>query len=529
MSKKTYYSFSNSSRYRASYHGVDSIFSWTLFIFLLIGFALFCWMGSFYVFGHPEKAANYRLLKRLHKLEEPQRFEVATVPRGEFFKPAQLLEHFAHLEPGELQQTNETLLRNFLRNYHQTHDLVPYAVGTYKIVALAPLSEQNLFFPGFTALLQATDQPEVLLEQVFTTDSTNLATLEASLKVGEEVKLEKPTDFSAVIFVEYLPQGRIKLTTIPLLYGSYGSKENGTYFTLQPPSHLNIDGGLPLITASEIRALSQQGFGNFNNLPVSQKELTPLSGMDKKTASNKEPLSISGKEAATLKPSSAEPTVAAAIPVNVPAVLPAIPLSTPIKPAPPKPTPTPVATPLATPARPPQPSPTPSPDGPETPETKKTLSFSDSLTTTAALPKALSSPTVVSTNQASSSTPLVNSPGGWTLYEAGKMPRGRLVAPEQIAALGEQGLAGELLYLQGDFVSTASGLDRAVLRYQAASSGLPLSRIGKIRIIALFPTGIAPPPEGSSVTRDNLHPFMITDIKKENDGTVNLYVREITK
>ena len=47
--------------------GRDHLFLWTVFILLLIGMAFACWLGSFYIFGHPEKPRPYRLLKKLGK------------------------------------------------------------------------------------------------------------------------------------------------------------------------------------------------------------------------------------------------------------------------------------------------------------------------------------------------------------------------------------------------------------------------------------------------------------------------------
>ena len=37
----------------------DNLFLWTVFILLLIGLAFTCWLGSFYIFGHPEQARVY--------------------------------------------------------------------------------------------------------------------------------------------------------------------------------------------------------------------------------------------------------------------------------------------------------------------------------------------------------------------------------------------------------------------------------------------------------------------------------------
>src|SRR5260370_32162800 len=70
----------------------DHLFLWTVFILLLIGLAFACWLGSFYVFGHPEKPRPYQLLKKLGKIEAPRRFEVTAAPPGEFLTAQKLFE-----------------------------------------------------------------------------------------------------------------------------------------------------------------------------------------------------------------------------------------------------------------------------------------------------------------------------------------------------------------------------------------------------------------------------------------------------
>jgi len=59
----------------------DNLFLWTVFILLLMGFAMACWLGSFYIFGHPEDVRSYKILLKLHKLDPPKRFEI-TARRG---------------------------------------------------------------------------------------------------------------------------------------------------------------------------------------------------------------------------------------------------------------------------------------------------------------------------------------------------------------------------------------------------------------------------------------------------------------
>jgi len=230
-------------------------------------------MGSYYIFAHPEKASNYRLLLRLHKIDPPQRFEITAAPRGEFLKPGQLLERFGSMTVSEIRRTNENLLRNFLRNYHQNRELVPYAVGTYRVVGTLPLAAHSFCRPGLTALLQAVEQPEIILEQPFTCDDANLPALTRSLTPGQEIKLEKPLDLSAVIHIERLEANRLLLTTMPLLYGSYGSAKGGTSFSLEPPEAINLDAGLPLLSQEQIGLLSGETWqgGQARSRPAPQQ------------------------------------------------------------------------------------------------------------------------------------------------------------------------------------------------------------------------------------------------------------------
>jgi hypothetical protein len=47
------------------------------------------------------------------------------------------------------------------------------------------------------------------------------------------------------------------------------------------------------------------------------------------------------------------------------------------------------------------------------------------------------------------------------------------------------------------------------------------------RIIVEFPAGYTPPKQGSVVSRDELRPFEITEVRKQEDGQLNVFVREI--
>ena len=111
------------------------------------------------------------------------------------------------------------------------------------------------------------------------------------------------------------------------------------------------------------------------------------------------------------------------------------------------------------------------------------------------------------------------------------MPRGRLLNVPDMQALAGQRVTGEHVYLQGNFVVTASGQNRAVLRAQGAlAENLGLGgKTGSTRVIVEFPSGNPPPSEGSTFARDLRRPFLITDVRKGADGQVNVYVREVTR
>src|SRR2546430_3534587 len=64
-------------------------FLWTVVVLLLTGFAFVAWLGSFYIFWQPERPDSYRLLRKLHRIDPPRRFELTASPAGEVFYPKQ--------------------------------------------------------------------------------------------------------------------------------------------------------------------------------------------------------------------------------------------------------------------------------------------------------------------------------------------------------------------------------------------------------------------------------------------------------
>jgi hypothetical protein len=223
------------------------------------------------------------------------------------------------------------------------------------------------------------------------------------------------------------------------------------------------------------------------------------------------------------------PAVAAATPAPLPVETPTpAPM---VAEATPTPIPEPVAVPTASLFTVNSLTPTPRPDG-ATPAPQATPT--PAVVASAATP----TPTVASEHpdvalqpfiEAKATPPLANVTGSWKTFKPGQMPRGRLLKVPDATALAEKGTGGERLYLSGQFVVTASGDNRAVLRSKGGilNNLNPLDK-SAVRILVEFPAGYVPPAEGSNVSRDDQRPFEIRDIQRARDGTINVYVREVT-
>src|SRR5256885_11453802 len=106
-----------------------NFFAWTIAILFLSGLAIAAWLGSFYIFGQPERPESYRILQKLHKIEAPKRFELTAAPAGEFLTPKQLYERYVSMGSASLGKTNADLARAYIRNFQQVRGLVTYVVG----------------------------------------------------------------------------------------------------------------------------------------------------------------------------------------------------------------------------------------------------------------------------------------------------------------------------------------------------------------------------------------------------------------
>src|SRR5437867_11499191 len=283
-------------------------FAWTVAILLLTGAAFAAWLLSFYIFGQPERPESYRVLQKLHKVDPPKRFELTAAPAGEFLTAKQLYDRYMGMGSSELARANAELARNYIRNYQQVRGLVPYVVGRYTIVATRELGPDDVFTSGMVALTNAIDSGELLMEHLYPARPEVLPLMMQTLNPGLEVKLERTHDISAVIHAERLADGRIMITAVPLLYGSYTVTRGLGTFRLEPPLSLNLAAGWPLFKSSE-RTATEQHYAEYQ-----QKAAVAQGG----------PISVPGLTASATPPPAQNELVRVeqARPVEAPAVTP---------------------------------------------------------------------------------------------------------------------------------------------------------------------------------------------------------------
>lgn len=500
-------------------------FGWTLAILLLTGAALAAWLLSFYIFGQPERPDAYRILQKLHKIEQPKRFELTAAPAGEFLTPKQLQERYAAMGTAELAKKNAELARNYIRNFQGVRGLVPYVIGRYVIEEARELGPQDIFTSGMVALTSAVENGELLMEHVYPADPQAMPLMKQTLTPGLELKLERTHDLSAVIHAERLGDGRMLITAIPLLYGTYTVTRGPGTFTLEPPLSLYLEGGWPLYK-EQTRLRAEMRYADFRRGASPQGEIIPGLAQNG-TPPPPEHSLVRVESAKAVHPVAATPAPA---PVKIAAA---------------KPTPTPKhgklaknqkPTPTAAPSKAPavvaqQPTPpkiAPTAAPPPPPPAAVAAATAPAVTPPIEVAAAPAPAPPVPANPTGA---LASTAGGgsWKTFAPGKMPLGRLVETNDLKDLADRGIVGERVYLKGQFVVNFADANKAVLRPRTrlASAMLHLGSGTSTRIIVEFPAGYSPPAQGSVVNRDEARPLEITEVRKQEDGQLNVFAREI--
>src|SRR5438046_8363008 len=109
------------------------------------------------------------------------------------------------------------------------------------------------------------------------------------------------------------------------------------------------------------------------------------------------------------------------------------------------------------------------------------------------------------------------------------MPLGRLIGTSDLRDVVEHGLAGERVYLKGQFLVNFSDANRAVLRPRTKLTDkvLHLGAGSSTRIIVEFPSGYKQPQQGAHISRDELRPYDINEFRTQEDGQLNVFVRAL--
>ena len=434
----------------------------------------------------------------------------------------------------ELARANAELARNYIRNYQLVRGLVPYVVGRFTIVAARELGPNDVFTSGMVVLANAVDSGELLMEHLYPAKPEALPLMKQTLNVGLEVKLERTHDLSAVIHAERLVDGRVMITAVPLLYGSYTVTRGLGTFRLEPPLSLNLAAGWPLFKAEERAAVEQRIVEVRQKIAAAQGSI-PIPGLSPSAtpppADNQlvrveqarpvatpalTPVLAKGGKLAEATPPAKGRKGAKKQKLESPA-----PAATPAQPVIAQNSPAPTSTPIAI-------ASAPTPKIPvATPAPTIATAQAPPATTATPVPVLPAQPVPADT---SAGTLASNVGGGsWKTFPAGKMPLGRLIGTGDLRDAAERGLAGERVYLRGQFVVNFSDANRAVLRPRTKLTDkmLHFGRGSSARIVVEFPAGYTPPQQGAVVNRDEMRPFEITEVRKQEDGQLNVFVREI--
>ncbi len=381
--------------------------------------------------------------------------------------------------------------------------------------------------------------------------------MKQTLNPGLEIKFDRTHDLSAVIHVERLDDGRLMLTAIPLLYGTYTMTRGPGTFSLDPPLMLNLEAGWPLFK-QQSRLRAEMHYRNYRQeMGVAQGQVSgqvPIPGFSpagtpppaanalvrvepakpvetpaivhvppkeekvaKATPTPKGKLAKK-KTASPAPTATAEPIVAEkALPVTAKPVTVAMTKATPSPPPAPSEAPVQKAAPVA--ATPPV----------VEPKIADAASPAASNVASPTPPPAATEVPVLPAQPAPAAGTLASTAGGgtWKTFSPGRMPLGRLINTGDLHDIADHGLAGERVYLRGQFVVNFSDANRAVLRPRKGLADTVLHFGSTTRIIVEFPAGYRPPRQGAIVSRDEARPYEITEVRKQDDGQLNVFVREI--
>ncbi len=217
------------------------LFWWTIAIFILIGITTFSWFASLYIFRHPEKPKNYKLLSKFKKLPTLTPFNQRDAPRGKFYDARQIYERYFSYTDAQLSAQNDLFKRNYIQNYDEGGPI--YVKGTWRVYQARPLTQGDAITSGFVIRAESIDRPVVRLEMIFPASKVPSGHFDI-----EELVLNSNNYFASIVHVSRMPEETMLFTVIPLNYDDYkiSERDGGILLSTKPPAQLNLSASWPV-------------------------------------------------------------------------------------------------------------------------------------------------------------------------------------------------------------------------------------------------------------------------------------------
>ena len=232
------------------------LFLWTVFLLLLVGFSMACWIGSYLVFSRPEIPLSYKILRKIKKIDLPQRFKVQDPPKGEFLGPEKIYNRFNTLKSPELapaQRRTGTQLPAQLPGQRRQGQ-VPYVTGPVHDPGFVRTRAGRFRAVGRRHARGLQRFPKLLIEHMYCAPAHVAPAHQAQPpdRHGHRAAPDLRTDRRAAC--HQARRRPLLLTVVPLNYGSYVFKGADGGFSLEPPTELNVAAGWPVIRGDRYRA-----------------------------------------------------------------------------------------------------------------------------------------------------------------------------------------------------------------------------------------------------------------------------------
>jgi hypothetical protein len=238
---------SRAMKSRAGNRRLNSFVIWTVIISMLVAANVTIWTFSLWVFGHPERAFNYKFLINLEKLEPPKQYTIYNAPRGRFLGSETLYSKYYPYDASQLAASNALLKREYVRSFNNSTSRIDYLRGKYEVYFVRDLTPKDLFPSGQVVRAFDPDFPQMIVEAIIPTivPSTH------RYKVGDTFAADGNGEglFATPLHVQRLEDYQMCFTVVPLVYGTVEITDERPV-SLSAPSALNMASPLPVTRKS---------------------------------------------------------------------------------------------------------------------------------------------------------------------------------------------------------------------------------------------------------------------------------------